>query len=346
MEQNKTGKYFKYAIGEIVLVVVGILIALSINNWNEERKAKRDFEFGLKEVYTRIQVNYFDLLASRERIGLQLTYIDSLLNYPDLIDPSDIPGMIQLQDYMGLTAEQNEDNMFKPFLQLNINDELQNELAKSLGGGHIYGNYLESNQSFNFSNTQVSIHLFEHLRLHNIPIRLMDKAPVFNTFIAEPNLNFYSIDELRSARKLLDDRSFIADLKSIRNIKNKFLRDIHESINIFTSTLDFLDNNYPNSKDYIEEMEIIGSGIPSSNWAIGNPMNKKTEGVFEIELELISGEIKFRTDKNYTYDWGGAQTNVKNLAFKGTNIPVTEGLYKIMIDINNNQYSIKSVENQ
>jgi len=38
MNENKTGKYFKYAIGEIVLVVIGILIALSINNWNEGRK--------------------------------------------------------------------------------------------------------------------------------------------------------------------------------------------------------------------------------------------------------------------------------------------------------------------
>ena len=38
MEKNKTGKYFKYAIGEIVLVVIGILIALQINNWNEQRK--------------------------------------------------------------------------------------------------------------------------------------------------------------------------------------------------------------------------------------------------------------------------------------------------------------------
>jgi len=38
MGKNKTGKYFKYAIGEIILVVIGILIALSINNWNEERK--------------------------------------------------------------------------------------------------------------------------------------------------------------------------------------------------------------------------------------------------------------------------------------------------------------------
>lgn len=36
--ENKTGKYIKYAIGEIVLVVIGILIALQINNWNENRK--------------------------------------------------------------------------------------------------------------------------------------------------------------------------------------------------------------------------------------------------------------------------------------------------------------------
>tara|TARA_R110001632_G_scaffold43376_1_gene109886 strand:+ start:45055 stop:45768 length:714 start_codon:yes stop_codon:yes gene_type:complete len=40
METGKTGKYFKYAIGEIVLVVIGILIALQINNWNESRKQR------------------------------------------------------------------------------------------------------------------------------------------------------------------------------------------------------------------------------------------------------------------------------------------------------------------
>jgi len=36
--ENNTYKYLKYAIGEIVLVVIGILIALQINNWNEVRK--------------------------------------------------------------------------------------------------------------------------------------------------------------------------------------------------------------------------------------------------------------------------------------------------------------------
>jgi hypothetical protein len=39
-DDNKPLKYMRYAIGEIVLVVIGILIALSINNWNEERKQR------------------------------------------------------------------------------------------------------------------------------------------------------------------------------------------------------------------------------------------------------------------------------------------------------------------
>jgi hypothetical protein len=38
LKEGKTANYLKYAIGEIVLVVIGILIALSINNWNEHRK--------------------------------------------------------------------------------------------------------------------------------------------------------------------------------------------------------------------------------------------------------------------------------------------------------------------
>ena len=53
MEQNKTGKYFKYAIGEIALVVIGILIALQINNWNEARKESDK----LNQVYERVLID-------------------------------------------------------------------------------------------------------------------------------------------------------------------------------------------------------------------------------------------------------------------------------------------------
>lgn len=51
MGKNKTGEYLKYAIGEIILVVVGILIAFQLNNWNEDRKQQSK----IKSVYLVIK---------------------------------------------------------------------------------------------------------------------------------------------------------------------------------------------------------------------------------------------------------------------------------------------------
>ena len=54
ISENKMGKYFKYAIGEIILVVIGILIALQINTWNQNNQ-RRDLEIKhLKELRSDI----------------------------------------------------------------------------------------------------------------------------------------------------------------------------------------------------------------------------------------------------------------------------------------------------
>ena len=61
METGKTGKYFKYAIGEIVLVVIGILIALQINNWNQSRLEKQTEKQILKDLKVEFDANFSDL---------------------------------------------------------------------------------------------------------------------------------------------------------------------------------------------------------------------------------------------------------------------------------------------
>jgi len=61
MEQNKTGKYLKYAVGEIVLVVIGILIALSINNWNNKRVNKQQEITILKNIKQDINFDTLDI---------------------------------------------------------------------------------------------------------------------------------------------------------------------------------------------------------------------------------------------------------------------------------------------
>jgi hypothetical protein len=51
---SKTYKYFKYAVGEVVLVVLGILIALQINNWNEEKKTEQRIVSFLIEIQNNL----------------------------------------------------------------------------------------------------------------------------------------------------------------------------------------------------------------------------------------------------------------------------------------------------
>ncbi len=57
MEKNKTGKYFKYAIGEIILVVIGILIALQINNWNIESVERNEEHTILNEILINLNTD-------------------------------------------------------------------------------------------------------------------------------------------------------------------------------------------------------------------------------------------------------------------------------------------------
>ncbi|WP_181363985.1 DUF6090 family protein [Algibacter marinivivus] len=61
--ENKTGKYLKYAIGEIILVIIGILIALSINNWNTNRKLKSEEQNLLKDLRVEVK-NNIDVLST------------------------------------------------------------------------------------------------------------------------------------------------------------------------------------------------------------------------------------------------------------------------------------------
>jgi hypothetical protein len=57
LKEGKTTKYLKYAIGEIVLVVIGILIALQINNWNEDRKERIVEKDVLNDILTSLEQN-------------------------------------------------------------------------------------------------------------------------------------------------------------------------------------------------------------------------------------------------------------------------------------------------
>ncbi|MDH7912333.1 hypothetical protein [Winogradskyella sp. SYSU M77433] len=57
LSKGKTGKYFKYAIGEIILVVIGILIALQVNNWNTNRVDNQELQKSLENLHAEFTIN-------------------------------------------------------------------------------------------------------------------------------------------------------------------------------------------------------------------------------------------------------------------------------------------------
>ena len=77
------GRYLKYAIGEILLVVIGILIALSINNWNENRKDRNQERELLNQLQSEFQSNLDQL---DEKISLRENMISASLTLLDVVD--------------------------------------------------------------------------------------------------------------------------------------------------------------------------------------------------------------------------------------------------------------------
>lgn len=92
METGKTDKYLKYAIGETILVVIGILIALQINNWNQNRLDRKFETVMLNEVKSSLEsdMEIYEILVERAKLkseGIQelLEMIASKKSYPDSV---------------------------------------------------------------------------------------------------------------------------------------------------------------------------------------------------------------------------------------------------------------------
>ena len=129
MEKKNIEKYFKYAIGEIVLVVIGILIAFSIKTWSTERNLIKSNEVYLINLLEELNSNInrldFLVLPNNEQIGLDSVVKNCLYIIPRFskgLEKSDYEFLLNNQLYVGSS-------------QLNLNDATYEEL---LNTGKLY----------------------------------------------------------------------------------------------------------------------------------------------------------------------------------------------------------------
>jgi hypothetical protein len=82
LQRGLYANYLKYALGEIILVVAGILIALQLNNWNESQKAREDERIQLQSLREELQASLEELEKDyQEHLG----YLEATLNVYEYI---------------------------------------------------------------------------------------------------------------------------------------------------------------------------------------------------------------------------------------------------------------------
>ncbi|MEJ2113639.1 MAG: DUF6090 family protein, partial [Flavobacteriaceae bacterium] len=88
MSENKTGKYLNYAIGEIVLVVIGILIALQINNWNTDRKNDTIKRIYYSQILQDLEKDEALMIKGNDLID---SFFERLKSYQETFRKNEIP---------------------------------------------------------------------------------------------------------------------------------------------------------------------------------------------------------------------------------------------------------------
>ncbi len=98
LTENKFSKYLLYAIGEIFLVVIGILIALQINNWNEVKKQENEAQTFIvrlsEEVSQNIEVTNQEILREQEQVEKTKSLLEMFSRSQDKISSREIDSLM------------------------------------------------------------------------------------------------------------------------------------------------------------------------------------------------------------------------------------------------------------
>lgn len=168
IQENKMGKYFKYAIGEILLVVIGILIALQINNWNENRKDRNEELTALKDLKEEFQSNLKDvdsLLAFKERhASMWENYLNKISNKTLSDDERSI-----VRPTMGSRVFEISNSMLNSLLATGKIDKIKNDSLRN-----VLSNW---NDMLTFERKPEKLHdLFVQREFLGIELKLMPNA--------------------------------------------------------------------------------------------------------------------------------------------------------------------------
>ena len=233
LTENKFSKYLLYAIGEIVLVVIGILIALQINNWNQyqkqlktEKEILKELKIGLESDYTNITKSIDDHLVFIRSQNIIADWIDRNYEYNDSLTP-------HFKHITWTTLFFPKDAQFESLNQFGVRNISNKELGGQLINLYdfvykdiLYWQNEYKSTSLDFRSTLDELG-FEYVietaeikydqKPSNTAALQSNKAFLFNLKMTSATLKIYTEEKLKKAKKEI--------LKTIKMIEKEIEQD-------------------------------------------------------------------------------------------------------------------------
>jgi hypothetical protein len=337
--------------GELLLIVTGVLIALFVSEWNENRKQSEVFEETLTRLYTDVKKESFQADGDYAEGRLQADLVRRMLEEPDSIPDDVLPFALFYLDLPGT------DYVLSPaaaalreqvdLLMMNANTPRQLQVVKDLMD---YTASTWARQDLRGIQATAGLGTVP-LKPFLLAAGLRDPALIWrysamNDFDSarESGAFVFTPEEKVRARALLGDPRMIARLQTLAAyLENSNVADTR------AATIDALDRKireaYPGLQLLFRDVSVVGTAVSRGDrnevWMRSVRMQRVADSGsrWTLDLPLDAGLIKFRTGDAWDENWGGRSFPQGRLLWHGDNIEVpAAGRYRITVDLESEDY--------
>ena len=339
---NQFFKYTRYAIGEILLIVIGIIIALQLQNWNQNRLQEQKFKTVLEQIYNSVDEDVETFNSRVNILQIQSQLIDTLLVDPDRFDRENIPGFLYW-----LTQNMDEFSSETSFhlsnLEFNPENPEQNEIARLIttyvDKNDVYREILATNVDVNDKS------LWELLQKNSIPNPGGLSPEVTDEFLHVEE-NYFNESEIQKVMELMESPYGQSLIKSKFNVNMNAMLYANNRYEDAVSIQKIIKNYHPEVRVLYKDVGVIGTAlrgyidVPSEPLIQTDVMNS----IWEDTLTFSEGSVKFRCRDSWSQNWGGNTFPTGEAVWFGPNIEVEPGRYHVRLDLSQNTYSFEKIE--
>lgn len=350
LRSGKFLSYFKYAVGEIVLIIIGIMIALYLNEKSTDQDRKKAFDTALSQIYTNLQMEkgwYSFFYASYENQS-RVAHLELNDNYE--LPPDMEPMIVGYMNSLALGDLNLADEAILSALHNNITSEEETILVNKISSHYLV--WKDWDNVINGYKIRFLDDLFD--KYH---------SPFIENYILFDEGQFggnrqYTDLEIEKAKQIRSDADYKTAVLSVVNRNKDLLGRYDWKIRSIQSIIDIIREHDPEIPLTFKEIGLFGTAVQDSSYedlpkelttlggsftVIPMELSDPVKAIWEKRISLKDGGLRFREGNSALVHWGSTLKMDGNLLYSGREIPVKAGVYDVRINLTDLTYSFTQV---